>query len=78
MADEKLIVKRKKPDIRKLISELPPIYISLFILLVLVVSLYIANHSFLSKYNLKVLADGTTIFTMRWVGAGLRNSDRRY
>ncbi len=61
MADVKISDIKKVGGIRRLVSDLPTIYISLFILLVLVVVLYIGNHSFLSKYNLKVLADGTTI-----------------
>lgn len=61
MSDDKIIENKKITSMQKFIANLPPIYISLFILLVLVVFLYIGNHSFLSKYNLKVLADGTTI-----------------
>ncbi len=61
MADVKISDIKKVRGIRRLVSDLPTIYISLFILLVLVVVLYIGNHSFLSKYNLKVIADGTTI-----------------
>jgi ribose/xylose/arabinose/galactoside ABC-type transport system permease subunit len=61
VSDDKIIENKKITSMQKFIANLPPIYISLFILLVLVVFLYIGNHSFLSKYNLKVLADGTTI-----------------
>ncbi|MBD3308843.1 ABC transporter permease [candidate division KSB3 bacterium] len=54
-------------SLKEHLQDLPSIYISLFVLFILVLILYIGNPSFLSVYNLKTVANSTTVL----LGVGL-------
>jgi ribose transport system permease protein len=58
-------------DLREYLRKLPAIYISLFVLLVLVIILFIGNPNFLSVYNLKTIGNATAILLAVGLGQSL-------
>jgi len=63
-----LLIELILKKIGKLLSELPAIYTSLFLLLALVIVFFIGNKNFLSLYNIKAILNSSIILLA--VGAG--------